>query len=341
MGDVTIVSINGFLFASNGQPPLELYDFHHHTVNTLSDLLTIVNHSSLWSIEGQTFKKSLVNRSFFLKSESFATDEETELKGNEYVRLFSKLMDFLWLAKDNNCFYDRIVCYSTERRNTVVRVSSDRLTTCTGDAVNTTFSYEDIALALKLLYIYLSKSQHKKNIKSTKEIHIISESEGYKNTLTKNNTEYHTLNRLDRAFRFLINAREDYQLHVKITYYVLILECLFSADDAEEVSHKVSERVAMYIGETYEEKVQLYKSIKVYYGIRSKYIHGQLLAPKLLKNVKEMCISLDGLVRKVLIKILTEDVDNILLEDTLLREWYNTIVFNKPVAENEEDLGIP
>ncbi|QHV97862.1 HEPN domain-containing protein [Spirosoma endbachense] len=140
---------------------------------------------------------------------------------------------------------------------------------------------------------------------------------------------YNQLSRIRRALQFLNQARSSPQLLVKISFYVLVLECLFSANDATEINHKISERVAIYVGVNGEEKYKLFKFVKKVYGIRSKYVHGQMMDKKLSENaiLSEISKELDELVRIVLLKVILVDSANFLLKDEALTEWFNSSLF--------------
>ena len=61
--------------------------------------------------------------------------------------------------------------------------------------------------------------------------------------------------------------------------YIAALETLFSKDGSE-LSHKVAERVAFYLGGIKNEKMYTYRKVKGAYDVRSKYIHGSKLDKK-------------------------------------------------------------
>jgi hypothetical protein len=79
--------------------------------------------------------------------------------------------------------------------------------------------------------------------------------------------------RLDRAKYFIQSARVAPHLPVKIANYCTALEALFS-NDASELTHKLSERAAWFIGRNADERIDIFRKIKKAYGIRSKVVHG-------------------------------------------------------------------
>ena len=90
---------------------------------------------------------------------------------------------------------------------------------------------------------------------------------------------YNSHDRINRAWIFILKARSTSFLPDKIASYIAVLECLFTTSN-EEVSHKVSERVAFYLGGTKDEKAAIFKKVREGYSVRSKYLHGQQLEKK-------------------------------------------------------------
>jgi len=137
-------------------------------------------------------------------------------------------------------------------------------------------------------------------------------------------------NRLYRAFQILPLARRDSFLPIKISYYIVLLECLLSMEDNAELSHKVSERVAFLLGGDTEEKKQNFKLIKDCYTIRSKFVHGQKLMksknqPMTYEDMFKTSIQLDDIVRRVL-NAAVQNKDTFLDNDAL-QKHFNNLMF--------------
>jgi hypothetical protein len=66
-----------------------------------------------------------------------------------------------------------------------------------------------------------------------------------------------------------------------------------------ELSHQVSERVAVLLGSDEEERVTIYNDIKKGYNVRSKTAHGEPLKEK-EQDVKDMLIRLDNYMRRMM-----------------------------------------
>lgn len=107
-----------------------------------------------------------------------------------------------------------------------------------------------------------------------------------------------------RALLYLDTARKMDFLPSKIATYMTILESLFSVKG--ENTHKVAERTALLIGKDDVERMKLYKEVVSAYDIRSKYVHGSEISNSKSENLPITSQSLDSIVRRVLIMMLTE-----------------------------------
>lgn len=83
--------------------------------------------------------------------------------------------------------------------------------------------------------------------------------------------------RFERAMYFLQAARGASSIPEKIAFYCICFETLVSTDSVE-LSHKVSERVALILGDSSTEPVQVYSEIKKAYNTRSRIVHGGKLS---------------------------------------------------------------
>jgi hypothetical protein len=106
--------------------------------------------------------------------------------------------------------------------------------------------------------------------------------------------------RLWRCRYMLQAARTAPDIAVRIAFYVMCLEILFSTD-AQELGHKVSERVAHFLGGTGEERMCIYREMKRGYDARSKTVHGEGLKSE--DGVIAISESLDRILREVLRKV--------------------------------------
>jgi hypothetical protein len=73
----------------------------------------------------------------------------------------------------------------------------------------------------------------------------------------------------------------DYDNPDRILDQTIILEALFSDDKKQELQHKLSLRIANLLGEDFEERRSIFKTVKDGYDARSKISHGSELTPAL------------------------------------------------------------
>jgi hypothetical protein len=111
---------------------------------------------------------------------------------------------------------------------------------------------------------------------------------------------------LTRVSYFLNLARDCSDLSVKVAHYATCLEILFSTDSSE-ISHKLAERVALFLGHTFEERKQLFNRIKSLYSVRSKVVHGDVFTKASVRKLREISLDADDLLRQLLRLILDSD----------------------------------
>ncbi len=150
---------------------------------------------------------------------------------------------------------------------------------------------------------------------------------------------YNLHNRIVRAWMFLKKARADSLLPGKISAYIAVLECLFTSIDSGEVNHKVSERVAFYIGKTQLQKVETYTLIKKGYDIRSKYLHGQKLDKKKDNSRSDLSLlsqRLDSTLRVIFRQVIDFDSEKF-LDDNNLESWFKELIFKDSIQSGIEE----
>lgn len=140
---------------------------------------------------------------------------------------------------------------------------------------------------------------------------------------------HNKMNRIFRSFHFITNARINSFLPMKISSYVAAMECLFAnKGGGSEISHQVSERIALFLGNSIIEKKQLYDAIKLAYNIRSRYLHGDVLSNKessfdYLTDVSTQC---DNIARDVFSKVF-QNVELFLSDDNVLKAYFKDLIF--------------
>jgi hypothetical protein len=121
-------------------------------------------------------------------------------------------------------------------------------------------------------------------------------------------TEHEWVNRSPRLWRamfFVEAARITKDLSVKIANYCTAFECLF-ATDTSELTHRLGERLARFLGADLPERKEIYRRVKHAYEVRSKAVHG---APSRVRYdaLVAISVSCDDLLRKAMRKILANE----------------------------------
>jgi len=220
-------------------------------------------------------------------------------------------LHFLWFVKDNSISstmnighvqHEEILMYTSE-------ISS--ITNRFGEVNDTLFSKSEFDLAIEMQKKYIEISPGKpieiqNDLLLKEDEEIVPRLSRFKNVPNKEDKVPNY--RIARAWTFMTKARLSDVLAMKIAFYIPVLECLFCTD-SNEVTHKVSERAAFYIGSDYKERFGIYKTIKEAYALRSKYFHGQELIAKHqdIDNQKLLSLKMDYIIRKVLAKIILKD----------------------------------
>lgn len=138
------------------------------------------------------------------------------------------------------------------------------------------------------------------------------------------------LSRLTRFNYFLSAARAAGELAVRISLYMTCMEVLFSTETAE-LTYRLSQRVAYFLGDTSEQRKEIFLTMKRAYGIRSRILHGDTLPPKSESNLENVSSEIDSLLRRIFLKILgsKELVDQFEQPSTKLEEYFLDLIFQK------------
>lgn len=111
--------------------------------------------------------------------------------------------------------------------------------------------------------------------------------------------------RIGRARRFISAARKEPHPAIKISHYCSAYESLFSSDNAE-LSHKLSERVALFLKQNGYEPMSVFDDMKSFYGIRSKVTHGDSIQESKEKELSTLSNKCDSYLRSIFSLILND-----------------------------------
>ena len=183
------------------------------------------------------------------------------------------LYNCLWLLRDNSANIIEAHSYNENDRRGFNRQRDALFSNAKGEFETQTFSKKELRKAAE----YAEKLRVLSGIQQ-----IEGEPLEVPNEVRLGGMEYilyKSQNRIDRAIVFLSLARGNSYLPLKISFYIAILESLFTTDN-NEVTHKVTERVVFYLEGSGTEKRSNFDLVKKAYGIRSKFVHGQKMDTK-------------------------------------------------------------
>lgn len=216
----------------------------------------------------------------------------------------------LWLIKDNslNIGLGFVNSIDSEGNDIVSSNSKSALYTCAdGCRRSVEFSKAEL-IAGRELYQRLQETRRGKKLPSTmnpvEQVHPT----GTVVTAVE-------VPALTRALYFVDSARDCVDLSVKVAHYTTCLEVLFSTDSSE-ISHKLAERIALFLGDTFEERKRLFDRVKRLYSVRSKVVHGDVFPQKQSMMLSNVSQDADDLLRRILRRIIDSDELRDLFEGT-------------------------
>lgn len=322
MSDLILIETLNFKI-KDGNGAYDLNRLNYIDSREESVLDELVEDATVRGYFGLMHKVALRKNPYFIHKGEYPDENTVRDKNYEYMRSLQSLFLFLWLIKDHSCNVGTGLMFKTDRRLGSALHTSNVNTTAECNFIDSTFTIDEInqAILYSEKYSEFASFAHIEN----RKLKAATFERGF---INKDHINYNELNRLHRALAFLQSARGSNTLQKKIMFYALILECLFSANDKSEIQHKISERVALYIGITSTERSKIFDDVKKYYSIRSSYVHGQSMDNKFKDNevLKTIANELDSLIRMIFIKIVNEDSSNFLLSDKELGDWFKAML---------------
>jgi hypothetical protein len=207
---------------------------------------------------------------------------------NHQLAVTQTFLNCLWLVKDNAVNFELGFLKHSDRVSEGVTSNflNSRFSTAGHEFPDTDFSLEDLRLARSYFQKLFGAHKPGFEVAPASEMHSPE------------------TDRVGRALYYLQAARAAPEISLKIAHYVTCLEALFCSD-ATEVSHKLAERLALFIGKTTSERIDIFRSAKAAYGIRSKTAHGDRLAARQVKDAVNVSVGCDELIRRALLRIST------------------------------------
>jgi hypothetical protein len=274
---------------------------------------------------GSLILKEFKNYPFFYSSE----DADAALLPSyttKRLSILNQFINFLWLRKDNSVNVGVIICHIPDANTIMQSMKQSAYSNAKGRYEETLLSNEDMDYTLKSFLKFIENSNgHSSTFQnsptfSERPIHVDS---------IYHFADYNTNSCIQRAFSFLAMARSNSFLPLKISLYMSVLECLFTTDKTE-VTHKVAERVALYLGGSQEIKELNYKTIKEAYTVRSEFFHGQTISKKKDNriNLENESFKVDTVLRAILNKVLFQDAEIFNGTDEKRSKFFNSLLFN-------------
>jgi hypothetical protein len=288
--------------------------------------------SGMVSAMGRRMVDSFNNKPFFFQEADYEfakniSGEEIDRVSSSIRKTLSRIVFFTWFFKDSSSDLNTLYLLAENRGHE----SYERkvYSNCLGKQIETTFTDDEFKSAAALYARYSSIA----TINEFEEMKVGSESPKRAADINVHDFNYHILNRMERAINFLEFARATPFLPLKISFYVCAHEALFSTDNLE-VTHKISERVAYYIGGDYIDRLDTFKKMKKAYSIRSNYFHGQDFLNVKKADLEIAAKSIDEITRRVLRQAITEDIDIFAYNNSKLSELFRDLALGGTLRED-------
>jgi hypothetical protein len=199
------------------------------------------------------------------------------------------LINDLWFIKDNAVVCEAAFCKSTDQYSTSWTRNS--LTSAAYNSFGQPFS--QVTLTSRELELWESKScEIQTYLHSSKSTSL----DSFTNT---------SFSRLARCMRFIRAAAREQHQAVKISYYCSAFESLFSTDNTG-LSHKLSERVAIFLRDYGFNPLEVFDHFKSFYDIRSCVTHGSSIKPTREKQLSNLSNQCDDYLRTVILIVLDD-----------------------------------
>ncbi|WP_257325105.1 HEPN domain-containing protein [Pseudoalteromonas rhizosphaerae] len=200
------------------------------------------------------------------------------------------LLNDLWFIKDNAVICEAAFCKLTDSKH-----SAWTRNNLTSPAfMNSGKSFTNIEMTIEDLKKWNEKSDQIQSYLCNS-----------KSTFKDSFTNMH-FSRIGRSMRFIEAASRESHPAVKLAHYCSAFESLFSTDSSE-LTHKLSERVALFLKDFGFDPIEVFDDLKSFYGIRSKVIHGDSLKTNKELFLSDMSQKCDNYLRCILNIIFSDD----------------------------------
>jgi len=259
---------------------------------------------------------------FYAKdNEPLQSDEDMRLFVDTALRFIKYFSFALWGVRDNavNCEFGFLEQSSSNSQQTFSNFVASLAVKADGTFESTAFSLTDLRIA-RDYYKSILRSLYPKAVESS--------------IFNKN------MGRPTRFLLFAEAARTETDLAIRVSTSMTCLEILFSTD-AAELTHKLSQRVACYLGNTKAERISLFQAMKRAYSVRSKVVHGDTLQAKLETEMVNVSKEVDEIVRRLFVRIVSDDKERALFEKSKedLESYFIQLTFDNRTDDHVEPLN--
>lgn len=251
---------------------------------------------------------------------------------NQFLCRINHVLTWLWLVKDNAVYPACGYVFAFEGNKEVQHASNyigDHYTLAVGGYGEPTIvSREELDETLQLIKQLLEDRE-------SPAIKVVASGSGH--TLIPNKPE---VDRISRCFNAISSARAATYFPQKITEYITALETLFSTSSSE-LTYRLSERVAFFLGETPDERLRIFERMKDAYSVRSSTVHGATLAKKfaVIETLADLSRFCDETLRKSLERIFRKSELGFIFADTnkgneKIDDFFSKLIFGDPSAQD-------
>lgn len=304
--------------------------FFYHLLNSGEMIQAeIFNKRYVAFVGASEFSRMIKNSIFYLKIEENQFDKKTmKILISNMTQIIEIFSVALWIIKDNSIWpsFSTIIFLNDDQFEIEILRRNNYVSDSKGSYKDTYYSELELNKAIKYFDMFL------KTGKKLDRDSVILE-DGYRNLSSSFTFDAPSFS---RALLLLISARRADLLFAKISMYISTLECLLAVDG--ENTHKVSERVARFIGDGKMERHDIFQRMKKYYGIRSIYIHGSELKRSKHDGLEETSVKLDEFVRRTFKKLMDQypqlnynnkaNVEETRLSREQVNDWFDELVLD-------------
>lgn len=204
------------------------------------------------------------------------------------LREIQNVVHYLWLVRDNSVYVRDgfLFVFRNEKVGKTYKASVGAINTMASTKRETVlFSESEILAKSKDMIIYPQETVQER-------------SQDFKEATQIQYFKSAKMERWSTAWFYVCFARSAAAIPVKILMYVTAMEALVTTLTTE-LSHQVSERMALLLGQNAEDKLAIYRDIKEAYGFRSKAAHGEAFKGT-VDGIIPLLVRIDGYVRAMM-----------------------------------------